>query len=279
MALNLLTIEEMVYITQPLVTPGDPVRVALERVPGLDALMPHVDKAFNGLLVAMEKGQVQSLTEIGEALGAVDRKHDGLARAVFYALESQINLARGYEDEETAGHLQALQMFLFPDELRVVQYSYRDEAGHAQLITRRIKPEHESWLAGIPMPGGSLLDTVNAWLDAGTELGELERERDKVNVPSRRLHITRARSLWIRAIRTVRQVIELTDVQDSVIEEALGRIYAAEIAANPRAHGQVPESGAGRESDGSETKPRTILNEVEHDSTPTITRNLIVVKP
>lgn len=196
MALNLLTIEEMVYVTQPLVDPADPTRTAIMQVPGMDAVMPHIEEAYEGLLVAMDKGRVQSLAEIGVALQEADNKHDGLARTVFYALEAHHHLARAYGEEETAEALLQVQNFLFPQQLRVVELSYRDEAGQAHTLARNITSTHEEWLAGIPMPGGSLLDTMQAWLAAGVELGELERQRNSVDVPGRRLRVNRARSRW-----------------------------------------------------------------------------------
>lgn len=250
MALNLLTVEEMVYVTQPLVDAENPTRAALLEVPGMAVVMPHIEDAYEGLLVAMDKGRVQSLAEIGVALQEADNKHDGLARAVFYALEAHNHLARAYGENQTADALLQVQSFLFPHHLRVVDLSYRDEAGQARQLASNINEAQEEWLAGIPMPGGSLLDTVQAWLAAGVELGELEHQRNTVDVPGRRLRVNRARSRWVRAIRAVRTIVELTEPDSPLVEEALGRITAAEMAANPRAFPARAADGASLGSDG-----------------------------
>lgn len=261
MALNLLTVEEMVYVTQPLVDPENPTRAALLGVPGMAVVMPHIEDAYEGLLVAMDKGRVQSLAEIDLALEAADTKHDGLARAVYYALETHAHLARAYGEEQTAEALALVQNDLFPDQLRVVDLSYRDEAGQARQLARNINANHEQWLAGIPMPGGSLLDTLQAWLAAGEELGELERQRNSVDVPGRRLRVNRARSRWVRAIRAVRTIVELTEPDEPLVEEALGRITAAEMAANPRA---FPARAADGTSLGPDGRPATESDTSSH---------------
>lgn len=251
MALHHLTIEEMVQLTQDWVTPGHPVRSALMRVPGISALMPHIEGAHSALVSTQESEETQSLATLEDTLIEVDDRHDGLARAAFYTIKASINLTRVYGDKLNETVLQELQDLLFPNKLRVVSFSYRDEAGQAKLLTMRIKPEHEHTMSLIPMLGCTLLDTVRTWLAAGGELGELEEQRDAANLPSRRLHASQARTRWLRAIRAVRTIVELTEVHDPLIEEALGRILAAELTAER--HAQLEQARletAARTEDG-----------------------------
>jgi hypothetical protein len=235
MALNQLTIEEMVELTQDWVTPGHPTRGALQRVPGISALMSHIEAAHTALVSTQESEHMQSLTTLEEALVAVDDRHDGLARAAYYTIKASINLTRVYGDESNEAVLEELEALLFPNKLRVVSFSYRDEAGQAKLLSMRIKSDHEHTMSMIPMLGCNLLDTVRAWLAAGGDLGALEDQRDATNLPGGRLHASQARTRWLRAIRAVRTIVELTEVQDPLIEEALGRVLAAELAAERRA--------------------------------------------
>ena len=251
MALKLLTLEEMIYVTQFMVDAEQPTRAALESVAGLAPLMPHLDQAYNGLLVALDEGQVQSLAELTNALDEVDLQHDNLARTAYFMLEANIHLSRAHHNDDTAFALERLQALLFPKGLDVVKASYREEAGQAQKVSSRLTEENKTVLSSIPMYGGTLLDIVDGWLAAGVRLGELEAQRNAVNKPGRKRAVARARSQWIHAIRTMRNVVELIDCQDPLVQEALGRIYAAEMGANPRAYQVRAEDGATPNEDAS----------------------------
>lgn len=240
MALNRLTTAEMVNLIKAWTQAGHPVRNALERSLGLAPLVPRVIEAYDALITAQRMGLTQTLTELSAAQTALDARHDSFARCINSVLDAYIHMALARGDVALARELGSLRDFLFPDGLRVITYSYREEAGQADLLASRMTQEHRNLLARIPMPGGTLLDIVNEWLRAGSALGELEDRRSDTQVPSRRKSMFDARAKWIRAIKAVRLMVEINRVEDPVIEEALNRIAVVEAAADRDAR-EVPE--------------------------------------
>lgn len=237
MALKRLTIAEMATLTKSWVQPGHAVRKALERVPGMLALMPRIDEVQASVLTAQHTEKLQTSQDISTAAGEADARHDNLARAVDKIIEGGIFQAYADNDIARAHALEKLRTFVLPHGMRVVNFGYREEAGQAELLASRMTQDHRTLLASIPVYNGTVLTLVDRWMAAAAELGELEDLRADQDIPGREVPHTRVRSEWIDMVQAVRTIIRLSKVVDPVLEEALNRIRVAELAADRRPTG------------------------------------------
>ena len=67
MALNRLTVAEMVMLFKDWVTPGHSVRDALEQTASLAGFVPRIDEAYAALVAAQPVEFGQSMAELSEA--------------------------------------------------------------------------------------------------------------------------------------------------------------------------------------------------------------------
>lgn len=244
MALNHLTVSEMVSLTEDWVIPTGPLYLALIAIPGMDALLPHVISAHQGLLGNQSVAQEQELDDLTTETGIKDGSFDCFARAGYYTLMAHANLARALGDEAGARVFESMRTTLYPTELKVTKLSYREESGHATLLQSRMDAKLEQGLAGVPMQGRTLLDVVRAWITAGQELGALENRRAEAKFSDQRVNASPMRQQWMRAIMAVRTVLDLVaGTLPPVVADALARIRAAEAAAERRSRTGTPTDG------------------------------------
>lgn len=234
MALKYLSTGEMVSLTGSWVEKKHPDRRALQSVPPVAMLLPHVDAAHAALLASQRDPELERLAGISAMEGEVDGLHDNQARGIWYGLEAYEYLAR---DAAQAAQIARLQDMLFPDGLKVVQYSYRETAGQGALLASRMTADQKALLATLPVQGGTMLDEVHAWLEAAARLGALENERTRLAQPLPAGTTMRARNQWIRTIQAVRTVIDLEAPENPLVHRLLQRIADAELAADRRLRG------------------------------------------
>ncbi len=236
MSLRKLTTAEMVSLTASWVESGHADRRALESVPALAGFLPEIERAQSAVLATQSDAVDARLVAIREAQKELDRRHDALARAIWHAVNAQIHHAEVSAPAEVAVW-QNLRDTLFPDRLRVVQYSYRQEAGHARLLASRLTAADRSRLERIPLGSDSLLGVIQRWVDVAAELGEFENQRTDRRGNQTRASIARARGVWTQVVRTLRMMIETVGVEDPVILDMMARIDAAMRVASRRGDG------------------------------------------
>jgi hypothetical protein len=144
---------------------------------------------------------------------------------------------------------------LFPIGLRVVQLPYIEEGGAAVALDRAVGLEHRAKLAAIHVGEHTLLELLEAWLNAGHQLGaavthraELRAELARERVDAGTLDLEAGRGLWIQAIRGLLWALEA----DEALAPLAERVHAAleEAAATSlrrRGEGETDELG---ETDG-----------------------------
>jgi hypothetical protein len=237
MALNRLSIAQMVNLTKDWVKPKSVTRQAFERVPSLSVLLSVIEVVHEGVLVAERVTLTKDITELKFESTRTDAQFDNLVRGIIRGFDSEIFLARARGDYELAQALEVLRDFLFPLNMKTVTLSYREESGHTDLVAARLKPEHRTMLASMPVINGNLLGKLEDWMQAGQKLGELEDERANVISPNRMQNAADARSQWIQMVQTVYSVVRMTNVQEPDVLEALHRIERAELAAERSSDG------------------------------------------
>lgn len=244
MALKHLSVPEMVDLTSAWVDPSHADRTALASVDAVVGILPLLDAAHADLLATQVDTEGAAATNLIEELASADVVHDAWARACSYLLRGheQVALAQGRTQDVKA--LQALHDTLFPDGLRVVNYSYREESGHAVLLASRLSAEDKTLLASLPISGGTLADAVESWIQAGTEIGTLEQQRTRKRQQSTLAgRLQRARNRWIRVMQNLRSVLELSEATDKRLLDMLKQVEQVEQAAEARARPALQDDG------------------------------------
>jgi hypothetical protein len=244
-----LSVAMMVRLTEPWLDPKRN-RPKLEALPSGKGLLPKLDAAYQGLLTTqkLDTTLANEIARIQERQAETDATHDSTLRGIYYVLMGLAELAATDED---AAALLAVRDELFPTGLSATQRSYSEEAGEVSLAQARISPKSAALLKKIAIPGGKLSNAVEAWFEAGRELGALEEERRKLEgaAPAKpgsgasRGDALRARNHWIKVVRHLETALDLDGASDETITEVLGPVRAAEKSAGRRGQpGRAPGS-------------------------------------
>ncbi len=234
MAFKNLSNDEMTAVSEAWVTIGNPAQVAIQGVERLDGLSPIVRERHTALSYVLalqdqdddEAANIQRATEL-------DAEHDTLARAIYDYLGAVAKMT------SNGASLIALRDTLMPDGVgKVVQATYRGQAGYASNLRARLNESTRAELAALPLPDGSLLDKVEAWLAAGEELGALEEERARSQAERGRTEssqIIEARNGWIGMANVMVAVAALGPLERELEDLIFSPLYDAEKTADLRA--------------------------------------------
>lgn len=274
MALNDLTINQMVALTAPLVNEAALKKQFLS-VPEVAGLHKQVVRAHEAVLKVRPSDAINDpvLRKIGEDQRPLDYTHDRSARALALGLEAarEWALAQDPPDEARAQDCDQAFSALFPDGVGVINTSFLAEAGHAQrnatlLADKALGEPVKATLKSILIrKGQTLLDVAEAWIASGKALGQLEAKRAarlaELHVgpaPEQRV-VQNARSLWIATVALLTQTLGMAEASDAV-KAALAHPFtdAAEKAGRRAAKKASPgdKASSGDEADiGSSKAP------------------------
>lgn len=239
MALKRLTTEEMSQVSAPLVTKGDPARVAIEKIPIVASLLPQVQAAHADILALRKHNEDPRLRELSEREASLDADHDDRVRGIYGALTG-LALVSGVGAE-----LLRLRDMLFPEGLAHTQKTYRGEAGHAAMVASRLDADAQARLKAINLHDKNLLDLVNGWLAMAGQLGGLEDERARLSPrPSTAAEINEARLAWIRIMNALVANAELANLDADTDRLLFSPLRAAEQIADARGRGKATSEPA-----------------------------------
>ena len=243
MAYKSLTTPTMVTITGAWLD-KEHERPLIDALPQAGPLLAGVEKAHKGLLHTQSAddkaaGDVSVLQQKQDDL---DTRHDRKARGVYGALTAFADLAE--KPEDAAAYI-ALRDRIYPQGLKVVQWSYTDEAGEAKLLETRLTQADKDLLKQLPVPGGTLAEEHRARIKAAKELGELETKKVTLAQSSGNAgavvtgaDVVRARNAWIRAITAFVAVLDMEEnLDDADRQRILGPLREAERKADRRGKG------------------------------------------
>jgi hypothetical protein len=198
MALKWLTAEEMVAISAAWVMADQAGRAAIEKTPLLAALLPNLEKV-HAAIVALRSKEAPRLRAISQKETEVDAKHDALVRGMVGTLTM---LAPVSDDRE---ELLDIRDKLFPDGLGHTKLSYRGEAGHVAVVAKQLDDTMKARLKAIAVHKKTMLDLALVWIEAGTQLGQLEEEKARLAEasPSLGAETHSARTAWIRLAKAL----------------------------------------------------------------------------
>jgi len=217
MDLRRLSIQVMLAHSRAWLTTSD-IRAALVADPLGAAVLDKLQGVHDRLAhLQNQKLHVSDqLRQLTAELTELDSIHDDRARAVHGVLSS---LACGTGDPARRERYQEIQHMMFPGGLDVIRRAYLDEAGAAIELGRRLTQDTRAFLGQIPFDGGTLLDVVDAWIDAGQVLGQRTQERERLLASVGRdgtsglaVDSRAARNMWVSAVRLLLHALDFMTV-------------------------------------------------------------------
>lgn len=272
MSLRDLSTPTMVTIVAAWIDPARERRL-LETLQRTAFLLPTLAEAHQMLVstqATVPEGESSELPAVQQEQAELDSEHDRKVRGIYGALTAFAELV---DNPDKAAQYLGLRDKLFPEGLAVVNWSYVDEAGEADLVEGRLSHADRVLLKYLPYPGGKLWDAHERRLASARRLGELERKKQELmrarETREGRLgpiDVIKARNAWIRAVRAFLGVLELEKniapemrrrilgpLEDAVRKAAarggnehdVGPLSTTEIEtkdAGPKSSGVMPES-------------------------------------
>lgn len=226
MALRNIPTREMVALTRTMVDPTHADHQIIMARPMLASCMPELTAAHTDAIGVHRTVDIERRYKaIVDEQGVTDQGHDNSMRGIWYRLKAEEYLARTPED---AAMFRDLRKWLMPGGLAMVNLSYREEIGHAEMIAGHITPDQEALLERLGTYDSDMLGVVRTWLAQADRLGQLEHERSGMIArgDGRRISV-KARSRWIRIIEHMRRAVEFLG-DDPDVAEIMDRIARAE---------------------------------------------------
>jgi hypothetical protein len=253
--LDNLEIDEMLALTAPLVE-ASPMRDAFLSVPEVAPLHPKVIQAHEALVASkLVRSPQNELKALLEEETVVDARHDHLARGIHLAFEAHMHflLSQDPPDFSKAALCQQAQRKLFPMGLAIINASLLAESGNTARVGRMLRHQEKAlaeFLSMVPAlsPKKTLRDMVDAWIEAGTSLAELEHKRSSLMAKEGALvgsaSPQAAKRGWIRIVSQVLLTLGMSDALPEIvhilrapfeeaIERASLRMSASSIADEP----------------------------------------------
>lgn len=244
-----LDINEMVSLSSPLVNEAAMKKTFLS-IPEIAGLHPRVVAAHEAVVSVRRTEEIDDpeVAALSAQQKITDRRHDHLARCSSFLVEARRERALAEEppDEATAAACGEALAAILPEGTSIIIASYRAEAGNTERLARLLaEPEGakmRALLKGIPAKKGeTALDVVEQWIQAGTELGQLETKKaarlaalKNQPAPPQRV-IQGARSQWIKVVSLVVQAAELSDAPSEVKAAVIHPLTDAAESAGARA--------------------------------------------
>jgi len=226
--LDQLEIDEMLALTEPWVQPSQ-TRDAFLSVPEIAPLHPKVVQVHHAL--SASKANRSPHTELKlllEQETVVDARHDHLARGIHLVFEAHMHFLLGQDPPEfaRAAMCQQAQRKLFPMGLAIVNASLLAESGNTARVGRMLRHQEKvlsDFLSTVPAlaPNMTLRDMVDAWIEAGTALAELEHKRSSLVLKEGAMVGSTspqfAKKAWSRIVSQVLLTLSVSDAPADVM--------------------------------------------------------------
>lgn len=247
MNLRDLSAEVMLTLSDRLLDPDRDLRPIMEQDPLLNGPCDVIEQAHGQLLTIQEKtgSNETKIQELTAEMTRLDARHDRLSRGTYLTLDGCITLS---EDADEELEYRALQKTLYPKGRSIGQKSYREQAGTAKRVEQTLSDADRDRLQEISFGDRTLLDAVEDWLETASAIADKEarrarlrndRDDDRVSAEE----VRKARTYWIRAINSLVNMLEFTDLDESQKSDLLANIEdAVQSAAESRRRAQSQDS-------------------------------------
>lgn len=251
MRLKDFTTPTMVVVTGHWLDPNRD-RPRIEALPRASGLLPVLEGAHDRLLTVQSMGKtaLPALMALQKEQGLLDGTHDRKSRGGYNLLTALADLV---DDPAEAEKLLALRDTMYPHGMRVVQWSYVDEAGEAELVERRLTNDDRDLLKQITYKGGTLFDAHQKRVESARKLGELEKKKlalldaqEAGNGKPMPGDVVKARNAWIRAVNAFLAVLDLEEgLSEADREELLRPLREAEKKSRKGGNDEEGSGGGG----------------------------------
>lgn len=243
--MNLNILSTNVMLAQSKQWLSDPaVRGPIDRHALGQAVLAEIRKAHERLSLQAERRRQYeaALARLTRLITAADLRHDRKARALHAALQGMIEA----EDDTGVRELYlAVQAVLFPEGLAIVNRSFSYQAGAVEALERRMTPDILAQLAGLALGTRTLASLYLEWIAAGSELGTLVAERERMLDRAGRgdaaedVDMRAARLQWVNTVHAFVSALELMELAPHE-RAAVRSPLEAEIAAAVRSRAGAP---------------------------------------
>lgn len=156
------------------------------------------------------------LLEMTKDITTQDGEHDRFLRMLYYVLTA---LIEGADSPGEAERYLSARHLLIPDGLAQTRYTYANEHGAVIEVQQRITPEVEQVLQQTVVAGRSLWEIYQRWITAGQRLGQLVKERSRLESSMLQssegpTHVREARQVWLRVVRMFISAVTIMDLPD-----------------------------------------------------------------
>lgn len=243
-----LDIDEMVALTAPWVEASS-AREAFLSIPEIAPLHPKIVQAHEAVVAAKAQRPPQSeMKTLLEEETLIDARHDHLARGIHAALEAHLHFLMSQDppNYSLAAVCQQAQRKLFPTGLAIVNASLLAESGNTARVGRMLRTQEKvlsEFLATVPALSSkkTLRDMVDAWIEAGTSLAELEHLRSSLALKEGALVASSspqaAKKAWNRIVSQIMLTLGVCDGSPEVVQALRGPFEEAVERASMRLAG------------------------------------------
>jgi hypothetical protein len=204
----------------------------------LAALLPKLEPAHAAVFALVGQNDDPETARLSAEASRLDAEHDDLVRTIHTALTVLSKVSK------TGDEILRLRDQLFPEGLKLVKKSHREEAGHAAALASTMNADLQARMKAVPIGDGTVLDLVNRYLDVGKQLGAVAEQRARLERPatSQAAQAQAARREWIRWTNILVATAENAEVPPEVDTLLFSALRAAVDAARPRwgNHGDAP---------------------------------------
>jgi hypothetical protein len=237
-----LSTERMVQISARWLDPKG-LRPELLSIASVTPLVAKIEECHESLISTQTTSSaiLARLAAITEEQAALDVVYNRKLRGGITLLSALADLSD--EPSKASAYLE-LRDLLSPEGLRATNKSYAEKAGAAKMLPGRLDDRSKKLVARIPTAEGKLIEAVDAWTEAGHQLGVLEEEKLALNRQltssedgKRPGDVVKARNRWIRLARALETNLEVADADEAAVARILGSLHNAELKAARRAGG------------------------------------------
>jgi hypothetical protein len=241
MALKRLPTNEMLHLSGEWLDPQSRAHAVIKASPDLAPSLPRLRAAHQELAAAAQPApENMRLADVSSEQMTVDLRHDDIIRGCYWLLTGTAHLLG--DDGDGAGWLQ-LRDTLVPDGLSSTQKTYAAEAGQAAQLSARMTPalraKTDAILVGAKGAKMTLTELLEEWIQLGTTLGDLERERARLAAANgKETNVSPtivARNKWIRNVNVLLAVAEAAELSADTTNLLFGPLRIAEAKADQRA--------------------------------------------
>ncbi len=187
-----------------------PLRRLIEEQPSVAWFVTRFEELQDGMQTLRRNPQA-AVEAARAAATKLDLLHDDRLRAIWYGL---LALELATEDADERARLKDARERILDRGLKMVNASYVDEAAEADLVMTRIDDDVLRLLAANGFGRGTMFDLFQSWREAGRELGEMDRERTRIEqdiATNARGAYSQLRGEWLRTVKAFRTMVSMLD--------------------------------------------------------------------